>query len=415
MQWMVGQRFGRLGRRRSVKTRGLLVSAAFVAAGLIWPSTGAAARDYGAEAREIVEAFTTVGDVDVPVEDRIEALEDGDSLRKILAIMNGELTIYGAVKVELSGKVFRDITVHRLHENAAEVDFAISYLSHAVTSLRGVAVHQDGRWKMSRGTLCTMLADWTEVRCPGSRAGASASMGPFGMRVRSTAAEDGSSMLPLTFPDGSTAEIVLPPDTPEGWRAEPRGALELHRGEDVYLYFQHGKVEARQPVRTYRGAKGKVVLDVMQGLLIPAGDWTINAYVTDLDEASRRLIARHLTGTTTDDGFLVLHASAPLVLGSAVTFRTVKSALATDDLAFPLELSLSRSDSHLLLAVTLGRCPDELQHYEYDGYLAIERCMPGGNARIAVEGNDLELVRRLLDGVIVRRIKQAGQQEAALA
>jgi hypothetical protein len=223
--------------------------------------------------------------------------------------------------------------------------------------------------------------------------------------MRDASDSDESITYPLTFPDGSTAELVLPPDAPDGWRAMPRAALELHGGQDVYLFFSRGKLAARQPVRTYRGADGDVVLDAMQGLLIPAGDWTISVNAYDLDEASRRLIARHLTATTTSDGFVELHASEPLTLGNGdSTVRTIKSALGTDDTAFPIELTLSRHDSYTLLVVTLGPCPDELQHYSYEDYLAVEQCMPDGQARIAAESNDVALVMRLLDGVRVRHI-----------
>src|SRR5688572_28297808 len=85
----------------------------------------ASAGDYGTETREIVEAFTTVGNVDASIEDRVAALEDGRKLRKIVATMNGDLVALGGINVQLSGQVFRDIAVRRLHRNAAEVDFAI--------------------------------------------------------------------------------------------------------------------------------------------------------------------------------------------------------------------------------------------------------------------------------------------------
>jgi hypothetical protein len=175
----------------------------------------------------------------------------------------------------------------------------------------------------------------------------------------------------------------------------------------VDLWLHAWELDPRQPVRTYRGVDGtRVVYDAEHGLVMPAGKWTITAYAQELSERARKEVARHVTGRTTKDGFVVLDTTGSIRLGNRSPIKSVKSSLNIDAGDLPMELSRSTNDSYTLLVVTLGECPAELQPSQSSaGYVAEERCLPGVDARIAVEGAPA-IAWQLLDGVRVTNIQR---------
>ena len=381
---------------------GLIIVAAPMAGGL--PSAGAGGGTDSNAEREIVAAFEMVGDLDASIDARSRALEDGDELRKVLRETT-ELSIQ-IDGVKLSGKVFRDIEVQRIHDRSAEVSFGIYIGPNLVSGWNGVAIRQGDRWVMARGTLCSMLVDWTAARCPSPNLDVPEIA--FVAKELSATEQDGASVaLGVRFADGSTAEVLVPRELRDGWQGRPLAAVTLGSGEKVDLWLHAWELEPRQPVRTYRGVDGaRVVYDAEHGLVMPAGEWTITAYAQELSERARKEVARHVTGRTAKDGFVVLDTTGSVRLGNRSPIKSTKSSLNVDAGDLPIELSRSTNDSYALLVVTLGECPAVLQPAQSSpSYVAEERCLPGVDARIAVEGAP-EIAWPLLDGVRVTNIQR---------
>ena len=392
-----------------------LAVAALMIAGL--PS-GAAAGDRDATAEEqIAEAFHILGDFAATLDERAAVLEDGPRLRKVLrasaaladpATAADHLLEESAIPLPaLTDPVFRDVTVRRMHRRSAEVTVGIFVGQQMVTGWSGVAVREGGRWKVSRGTFCSILADWTQIDCPGDPSSSDTPFARAGKRVEGRDVGDRRVALPIRFPDGSTAEVLVPKDLADPWRAQPMAAVTLGDGTTVDLWLHPSRFRARQPVVSYPDADGdRVLFDADFGLVIPAGDWTITAYVNERSERERKLVARHLGGRTSKDGFVVLDASEPLHLGRSSNIAKVKSSLDIERTALPVELTRSTNSSYTVLVVTLGPCPEALQRpLQSADYLAEERCLPGDDVRVAVEGQ-ADVAGRLLDEVSVRNIRR---------
>jgi hypothetical protein len=341
------------------------------------------------------------------MEDRLAALEDGIALRSTLEEFDG-LERSRALPVPASSVALVVDSV-RLHESAAEVELFVTAAGVMITGWSGVAHEVDGRWVVARSTFCTLLGEWTSVRCPGYKP---QELGIALLPEVAPRRARGDTVLPLTFADGGRGDLVLPRGLAGGWVAQPHAELRVD-GAAVRTWFSQGATAIQQPVIEYRGApgRGEVVLDAMNGLAIRLGKWTAFVPAENLTEEQRRNVARHLTGYTTKSGFPVLTPTQPLrfrdppVAPAAGTARLVKSALNVDAAANPVELVRSSDESYTTIVVTPGPCPETLQpSYSYEDYLAEERCQADGTARIAVEG-DPALVTRLLDEVRLVRYR----------
>jgi hypothetical protein len=150
--------------------------------------------------------------------------------------------------------------------------------------------------------------------------------------VPRTTREGNRTVLPITFPDGSTAELVYPtalglagmgvqPDV-SFLRVRdpgPRYELVFSRGGPV-----PGLLKGDRPVGRYQTTKGRPVQlwaavenpGVLSGygywLEYRIGAWTVLAGVADRAMAAE--VARNLDGRQTGDGFVVIQASGPFAL-----------------------------------------------------------------------------------------------------
>jgi hypothetical protein len=143
---------------------------------------------------------------------------------------------------------------------------------------------------------------------------------------------DGDSIvMPVTFPDGTSAELLFPqdvdlagmgaqPDVSYLWLADPAGRSPLsfyHEAADPQQF------EGDAPEDVYRSRNGDPVelwvasaeasaRNVPYWLVFHIGSWTVLAPVEDLGSAPD--VARALGGHETSDGFVVMDAEPPLAL-----------------------------------------------------------------------------------------------------
>jgi hypothetical protein len=151
--------------------------------------------------------------------------------------------------------------------------------------------------------------------------------------VPRTTREGNRTVLPVTFPDGSTAELVYPtalglagmgvqPDVSflRVQEPGPRYELVFSRGGPV-----PGLLKGDRPVGRYQTTRGRPVqlwpavehpgvVSAAYGywLQYRIGAWTVLAGVTD--QAMAAEVARNLDGRQTGEGFVVIQASGPLAL-----------------------------------------------------------------------------------------------------
>jgi hypothetical protein len=184
--------------------------------------------------------------------------------------------------------------------------------------------------------LCVLaLAGCAEEAAPPPKATPSARMvvpPPF---VAQTYREGRNVVVPVTFPDGSTAEVVYAKELDLASRGvQPYTWALLERGDRVVgrdFLILPGRVEEvwqGESIREYEGANGKVVPflraegDEVDYLAFEFGSWTVSVYDYSgsgarMTDEERALWAGSLTGRETEDGFLVLEAKAPLRLARA--------------------------------------------------------------------------------------------------
>ena len=146
----------------------------------------------------------------------------------------------------------------------------------------------------------------------------------------STYREDGKVVMPITFIDGSSAEVMFDEDL----RPNELGAYgEIAGGlgrVDRSIYFRYGtgsQFKGSGPLATYEGHGGTTVEEWepppgsfgCPNLVFRFGDWFVGVRTCqdELSSKEKAEWARLLTGRQTEDGFLVLEASAPLAITQA--------------------------------------------------------------------------------------------------
>jgi hypothetical protein len=141
-------------------------------------------------------------------------------------------------------------------------------------------------------------------------------------------------VLPVVFPDGSTAELRAPPEldlASLGVWPRTSGALgnDAATGRGLLIVYGDAKglTAGRAPVACYQGAdRGQVELwqardlEVRFWLLFRFGTWTVALWDGNagrlLGHQQRAVWARSLVGRVTDGGWLVLRGKRPLRLGA---------------------------------------------------------------------------------------------------
>jgi hypothetical protein len=169
---------------------------------------------------------------------------------------------------------------------------------------------------------------------PASSAAPSSTVPPSAaVFVPRTTREGNRTVLPVTFPDGSTAELVYPtalglagmgvqPDV-SFLRVQdpgPRYELVFSRGGPVPGLLKGDRPIGRyqttrgRPVQLWRTVENPRIVSAAYGywLHYRIGAWTVLAGVTD--QAMAAEVARNLDGRQTGDGFVMIQASGPFAL-----------------------------------------------------------------------------------------------------
>ena len=238
--------------------------------------------------------------------------------------------------------------------------------------------------------------------------------------VPRTTREGNRTVLPVTFPDGSTAELVYPtalnlaamgvqPDV-SFLRVQdpgPRFELVFSRGGPV-----PGLLKGDQPVGRYQTTKGRPVQlwpavehpGVLSGysywLHYRIGAWTVLAGVTD--QAMAAEVARNLDGRQTGDGFVMIQASGPFAL-SRESGEGRGAQLAIGD-GSPLPSAIVAEPWRLIeLSPARGSCHEEGASGEYG-----TRCLgPPGAGIFANLSGDPSWVKAVVRGLQARNIHLA--------
>lgn len=217
--------------------------------------------------------------------------------------------------------------------------------------------------------------------------------------------------MPVTFPDGSTAELVYPPGlnlASMGVRPYLTGC-----GRDFNFFFRHDPrgtwYESERPLGTYAGAEGSEVTlwkgrhGVDLYIRFRFEDWTVLMYdyADGLTERQRAACARSLHGWQTAEGYLVLSMPNP-------PQSVVSLAEAGRYLSRP-ELMLGDLDPGLLLFP--GPCqPDPGE----DGSVQVDEgrpqtfaswCVPDASMTVHVyDDEDPDFIRAVRRGLEIRNV-----------
>lgn len=139
--------------------------------------------------------------------------------------------------------------------------------------------------------------------------------------------ENGEIVMPLTFVDGSSAEVVAPPDLGVQDMSAAIYTSAGLGGVDRTINFRYGDARGfvhEGPLETYEGYDGESV-EVWKGppgywecpnLVFRFDDWFVGVRTCQLElsTSEKETWARSLRGQVTDDGFLILSATEPLQL-----------------------------------------------------------------------------------------------------
>jgi hypothetical protein len=235
----------------------------------------------------------------------------------------------------------------------------------------------------------------------------------------STHKERGKVVMPVTFPDGSSAEIVHPPDTDlAAMGAQPYSSGQLSDccARDFFVRYggvPKGELAGEAPLKTYRGVDGSPVEYWRNGASghDPKSDrwlifnfhpwyvlvWDEKGSMTDHDLASW---ARGLAGAQTRDGLLRLSADEPLQLARA-------GEHAGPELLF--------SDGRRMVSFFVGACEpdpkDDGKVVPLQGTTGPEaewfasRCFVDQSTRMHVQSEDETFARRVIDRIEVRNVQ----------
>ena len=174
----------------------------------------------------------------------------------------------------------------------------------------------------------------TETDSAVSTASPAPSPEPFRAFVPPTRTEGEVVVLPVVFPDGTTAKLIYPPDLDlAGLGARPYWAG-CGRDFGFHYYDPYGTVYGGDPIQTWTRSDGQTVslwnsVDMEPGvdnqplvyLIFRFGEWTVDVYdyggKAALSEDQRAACAKGLSGSVTDDGWIVISGSGEIDLGGA--------------------------------------------------------------------------------------------------
>ena len=252
--------------------------------------------------------------------------------------------------------------------------------------------------------------------------------GPHVPFVPSTYVEGDRVVMPVTLPDGTTAELLYPPDLDlASLGVQPDGSIqrEDEQGRNVsdhlsLVSFYHGQADpglfdSPDPIATFESGNGVPVAlwqaaDPRLGdqlLTYDLADWTL--VVPVLSGLDPETMVASVDARQTDDGFAVLEARSPLILypgPDTIVPGSLVLLLGDPDPApgAPLGDHLSRGPRLTLTGSEEG-CPSG--HSGTSGNVAT-LCLGEGSEWVIVhvEG-DQDFVGSVFDGIAARNIQLA--------
>ena len=243
-----------------------------------------------------------------------------------------------------------------------------------------------------------------------------------GSRFTPPARRDGEVMvLPLVFPDGTTAELRYPPEldlASLGVWPRTSGALGKDAATGRGLLIVYGNAEGltagTAPVACYQGADRSQVelwqtrdLEVRFWLLFRFGAWTVAVWNGNagrlLGHQDRARWARSLVGRQTEQGWLVLRGRRPLRLG-AEHEGDVQLQLGNLDpravLLWPVQCQPRRRSDTTMIA---GHAVDlDVGSQWFASY-----CLPKAPMAVHVSDSDGTFGRAVIRGLQVRNVRHA--------
>jgi hypothetical protein len=349
-------------------------------------------------ASEVRRVFTLAFDQSRSLEDRLRYIEDG-----------------GAIRTKVDNVRRARVHAVRVHANRAEVDF--EFVNPSGESLGrvlpfGVVVPDGGRWKVSRHTICALALVAGATACPGMSPTEDWRAYWMGERFDRQMLTDGTRVvMPLTFLDGASAQLVLPAGVdPRGGYVTGQAVLEF--GDHAVPVSASYRARRAPVLARYRG----VPLDYEGNLNFVAGGWTVRVYAADLSERDRAFLARHVGFRSSSDGLVALgrgrtvRVAAPPAASSAVG-RSIRAKGVLDETGLPT-LSFSPDGA----GGVYGRF--ELAHTGCvaggdgdrpgadEGARVGLRCIPGTGIELGAEGFDAAFVNRLLTETEIHDVRE---------
>jgi hypothetical protein len=305
-------------------------------------------------------------------------------------------------------------TIQRSHRRQRRRRVLVTGVTLAVFAGVGVVVT---RGTSDRGVRLGTPAPTTVT--PSTVASSTVPPSPAGFVPRTTR-EGNRTVLPVTFPDGSTAELVYPTALGlAGMGVQPD--VSLLRAQDpgprYELVFSHGGpvpglLKGDRPVGRYQTTKGHPVQlwpavenpGVLSGysywLEYRIGAWTVLAGVADRGMAAE--VARNLDGRQTGEGFVVVQAGSPFAL-SRVYGEGRGAQLAIGD-RNPLPDAIVSDPWRLIeLSPARGSCHEEGGSGEYGS-----KCLgPSGAGLFVSVSGDPSWVKAVVRGLQARNVHLA--------
>lgn len=233
--------------------------------------------------------------------------------------------------------------------------------------------------------------------------------------VPATRIENGAVVMPLTFLDGTTAEIVYPPDLDiAGMGAVPYSSGRLYDppinccARDFAVSYDQRVPSSLEPVKEYPGVDGRPVR-FFEGpgpdyLVFEIGDWRLavwdGAGGALMSDEARAMWSANMSGRVSIDGFPVLTATAPVRLQGPGESHGPEIGFS----------SSANGDGNSIEFRPSPECPagfDEPQIEEHSGgQLSLILCRPQWSMMVNASG-DRAFVLRVVEALDVRNVRFA--------
>jgi hypothetical protein len=227
-----------------------------------------------------------------------------------------------------------------------------------------------------------------------------------------TRTEAGNVVMPVTFIDGTTAEIVYPRDLDLAGRGvDPYGSgqLEVPPSESCCqrdFAFAYGEpfplAASGAPLRVFPSADGRPVR-LLRGhpvagvdyLVFEIGAWRLGVWDGQMSDEQRALWSANLRGRVSTDGFPVLSATVPLRLTPLGE-------------SFGPSLEFGRAEENGLQFSPTRTCPDVEPQLDVlpDGQSTLVLCRTEWSMSVNAVG-DRAFVQGVIDGLKVRNVRLA--------